>query len=145
MFLFSRGFCLEKHFLLSLAVFVGFPQPRRSSGRNLSLSLSALFLSLTRLFVIFPPPTNPREAMLIKTYIAEAYATILFPGKPCQQHIQWLRDGYLEEASPNALETRPTQSQPGNSSSHSCLGHQTSPGQQESLKYKAVSYFATWS
>lgn len=58
---------------------------------SVSLSLSALFLSLTRLFVIFPPPTNPREAMLIKTYIAEAYATILFPGKPCQQHIQWLR------------------------------------------------------
>lgn len=76
---------------------VGFPQPRRSSGGGMSLSLylplslSALFLSLMPLFVIFPPPTNPREAMLIKTHVAEAYATVLFPGKTCQNHMQWLR------------------------------------------------------
>lgn len=55
---------------------------------GICLSLSALFLSLTPLFVIFPPPTNPREQMLVKTYIAEAYAAILFPGRLCQQHIQ---------------------------------------------------------
>lgn len=56
---------------------------------GICLFLSTLFLSLTPLFVIFPPPTNPtREPMLLKTYIAEVYAAILSPGRLCQQHIE---------------------------------------------------------
>lgn len=37
--------CLEKHLLRFLVVFVDFPQPRRSSGRNLSLSVYIVFVS----------------------------------------------------------------------------------------------------
>lgn len=38
-----------------------------------------------------PSPTNPREPILLKTYIAWSSAAYLSPGKWCQQHIQWLR------------------------------------------------------
>lgn len=76
---FAFGFCLWV-----------FLSPGEAVG-GISLSPSALFLSLMPLFVIFPPHTNPREAMLIKTYIAEAYAAILFSGKTSQEHIQCLR------------------------------------------------------
>lgn len=79
-----------KAFALFLLVFVGFLQPRRSSGRNLSISVYIVFVSKA-IICNLPSLTNPREPILLKTYIAEACAAFLLPGKLCQQHIQWLR------------------------------------------------------
>ena len=83
----SQKLLFRKAFTLLSVVFVGFLQPRRSSGRNLSLSVCIVFVSKA-VICNLPSPTNPREPILLKTYIAEACAAFLLPGKLCLQHIQ---------------------------------------------------------
>lgn len=118
-----------KAFILLSVVFVGFLQPRRSSGRNLSLSVYIVFVSKA-IICNLPSPTNPREPILLKTYIAEACAAFLFPWKTDNSITSDLGDGDQAKAIPNALETKPQQPQPGNLASHVPLRGQTSQGFQ---------------
>ena len=78
----SQRLLFGKAFALPSVVFVGFLQPRRSSGRNLSLSVYIVFVS-EAIICNLPSPTNPRDPILLKTYIAEACAAFLLPGKIC--------------------------------------------------------------
>jgi len=79
-FLLPGDFCLEKLSLCFRLCLLGFLQPRRSSGRNLSLSAYIVFV-FKAIICNLPSPTNPKEPKWIKTYIAEACAAFLLPGK----------------------------------------------------------------
>lgn len=59
----SLRLLFEKAFALLSEVFVGFFQPRRSSGRNLSLSVCIVFVSKA-IICNLPSPTSPREPTL---------------------------------------------------------------------------------
>lgn len=121
----SQRLLFGKAFALLLVVFVGFLQPRRSSGRNPSLSDYIAFVSKA-IICNLPSPTNPRESILLKTYITEACVTFLLPGKLCRQHIQWQRRWAPSKSQTECIRDQTS----ATSASHAPLRGQTSQGFQ---------------
>lgn len=123
----SLKLLLGKAFALLSVVCAGFLSP---AVGGICLPLSTLFLSPKPLFVIFPPPQIPGSQYCLKLTSLRLVLHFSYLENCADSISSDEGNGHRAKATPNALETKPQQPQPGKSTSHTALRDQASQGFQ---------------